>query len=122
MTVASSSMSAPYARPQYNGTRTDTRWFRVTDARGQGLEFMAHGTVDFTALHYSPDQLDAGPDKTTTQSHFRLLDPVTETHLDIDGFSAGVACINSWGALPLDAYQLPYGDYTFGFTFRPVGR
>ena len=73
-------------------------------------------------LHYSPDQLDAGPNKTTTQSHFRLLDPVAETHLDIDGYSAGVACINSWGALPLPEYRLPYSDYTFGFTFRPVGR
>ena len=110
----------PYARPQYNGTRTDTRWFRVTDALGRGLEFKAHSTVDFTSLHYSPDQLDAGPDKTTTQSHFRLLDPVAETHLDIDGYSAGVACINSWGALPLPEYRLPYGDYSFGFTMRPV--
>ena len=47
---------------------------------------------------------------------------MAETHLDIDGYSAGVACINSWGALPLPEYRLPYGDYTFGFTFRPVGR
>ncbi len=110
----------PYARPQYNGTRTDTRWFRIADAKGRGLEFRAEGILDFTALHYTPEQLDAGPDKTTTQSHFRLLDPVPETHLDIDGFSAGVACINSWGALPLPEYRLPYGDYTFRFSFRPL--
>ena len=112
----------PYARPQYNGTRTDTRWVRLTDDAGVGLEFAADGTVDFTALHYRPDQLDSGPRKETTQAHFRLLDPVEEVHLDLDGFSSGVACINSWGALPLDAYQLPYGNYTFGFTFRPVRR
>ena len=112
----------PYARPQYNGTRTDTRWVRLTDDAGVGLEFAAAGAVDFTALHYRPDQLDSGPRKETTQAHFRLLDPVKEVHLDLDGFSSGVACINSWGALPLDAYQLPYGDYTFGFTFRPIGR
>lgn len=110
----------PYARPQYNGTRTDARWFRITDDKGRGIAFTAHTAVDFTALHYSPEQLDSGPDKTTTQAHFRLLDPVAETHLDIDGFSAGVACINSWGALPLPDYRLPYQDYSFGFTFRPV--
>ena len=110
----------PYARPQYNGTRTDARWIRITDDKGRGLAFTAHDAVDFTALHYSPEQLDSGPDKTTTQAHFRLLDPVAETHLDIDGFSAGVACINSWGALPLPDYRLPYQDYSFGFTFRPV--
>lgn len=112
----------PYARPQYNGTRTDTRWVRLTDAAGVGLEFAADGDLDVTALHYRPDQLDSGPRKETTQAHFRLLDPVEEVHLDLDGFSSGVACINSWGALPLDAYQLPYGDYTFSFSFRPVGR
>ena len=110
----------PYARPQYNGTRTDARWIRITDDKGRGLAFTAHDAVDFSALHYSPEQLDSGPDKTTTQAHFRLLDPVAETHLDIDGFSAGVACINSWGALPLLDYRLPYQDYSFGFTFRPI--
>jgi len=115
-------LATPYARPQYNGTRTDTRWVRLTDDAGVGLEFAAEGAVDFTALHYRPDQLDSGPRKETTQAHFRLLDPVDEVHLDLDGFSSGVACINSWGALPLDAYQLPYADYTFSFTFRPVGR
>ena len=112
----------PYARPQYNGTRTDTRWIRLTDETGVGLEFAADGDLDVTALHYRPDQLDSGPRKETTQAHFRLLDPVEEVHLDLDGFSSGVACINSWGALPLDTYQLPFGDYTFGFTFRPVRR
>ena len=112
----------PYARPQYNGTRTDTRWVRLTDDAGVGLEFAADGALDFTALHYRPDQLDSGPRKETTQAHFRLLHPVDDVHLDLDGFSSGVACINSWGALPLDAYQLPYGNYTFEFTFRPVGR
>jgi len=110
----------PYARPQYNGSRTDTRWVRLTDNSGAGLEFTANGTFDFAALHYSPDQLDSGPRKETTQAHFRLLDPVKEIHLDLDGFSSGVGCINSWGALPLDDYQLPYADHTFSFIFRPL--
>ena len=110
----------PYARPQYNGSRTDTRWVRLTDDNGMGLEFTANGTFDFSALHYSPDQLDSGPRKETTQAHFRLLKPTEEVHLDLDGVSSGVGCINSWGALPLDNYQLPYTDRTFSFTFRPI--
>ena len=113
-------LATPYARPQYNGTRTDTRWFHIVDSKGRGLAFNAQEKMDFTALHFSPDQLDSGPDKTTTQAHFRLLDPVEETHLDIDGFSAGVACINSWGALPLPEYRLPYQNYAFAFSLRPI--
>ena len=112
-------MATPYARPQYNGSRTDTRWVNLTDNFGRGIEFTADGMFDFTALHYTPDQLDSGPRKETTQAHFRLLYPADEVHLDLDGFSCGVACINSWGALPLDNYRLPYGDHTFGFSFRP---
>ena len=114
-----SDMSTPYARPQYNGTRTDTRWLRVHNGQGLGLAFQSESTFDFTALHFRPDQLDSGPDKSTTQSHYRLLDPVEEVHLDIDGFSAGVACINSWGALPMEEYRLPFEDYSFAFSFRP---
>lgn len=113
-------LATPYARPQYNGTRTDTRWLRMMDEAGFGLEFQALTPFDFTALHHSPAQLDSGPRKEERQSHFRLLTPTPEIHLDIDGFSAGVACINSWGALPLPKYRLPYGDYRFEFTFRPI--
>jgi len=113
-------LATPYARPQYNGTRTDTRWLRIRDAAGFGLEFESQVPFDFTALHFSPDQLDSGPRKEEHQSHFRLLEPTDETHLDIDGFSAGVACINSWGALPLPEYRLPYRDYHYEYTFRPV--
>ena len=110
----------PYARPQYNGSRTDTRWVQLEDKEGYGLRITADEPVDFTALHFTPEQLDSGPDKGASQAHFRLLDPVDEIHLDIDGFSEGVGCVNSWGALPLPEYRLPYGDYAFGFTLQPL--
>ena len=113
-------MATPYARPQHNGTRTDTRWMRIRNAEGVGLAFQAPQWFDFTALAFAPEQLDSGTDKSTTQAHFRLLDPAKEVHLDIDGYAAGVACINSWGALPLPRYRLPYGDYTFTYSFHPL--
>jgi len=113
-------LATPYARPQYNGTRTDTRWVRFTDGEGYGLEFQSPRPFDFTALHFAPDQLDSGPRKEEVQSHFRLLEPTAETHLDMDGHAAGVACINSWGALPLPEYRLPYRDYSFHYSFTPI--
>ena len=113
-------LATPYARPQHNGTRTDTRWLRIQNREGVGLEFQGQSPFDFTALNFSPEQLDSGPRKEEHQSHFRLLEPTDEAHLDIDGYSAGVACINSWGALPRMEYRLPYQNYSFEYTLRPI--
>lgn len=32
----------------------------------------------------------------------------------------GLACIDSWSALPKPEYMLPYGDYDFTFIMTPV--
>ena len=32
----------------------------------------------------------------------------------------GLGCVNSWGALPEQAYMLPYGDYEFTFIMTPI--
>lgn len=32
----------------------------------------------------------------------------------------GLGCINTWGALPIEKYMLPYQDYAFKFVIRPV--
>ncbi|MDE5849223.1 MAG: hypothetical protein K2H38_03695, partial [Muribaculaceae bacterium] len=38
----------------------------------------------------------------------------------IDKAQMGLGCVNSWGALPLKQYTLPYGEYSFSFTMKPV--
>jgi len=42
------------------------------------------------------------------------------TNLCIDKAQMGLGCVNSWGAWPLQQYQLPYGDYEFTFILTPV--
>lgn len=37
-----------------------------------------------------------------------------------DKVQQGLACENSWGAIPLPQYRIPYTDRTFTFTIRPV--
>ena len=32
----------------------------------------------------------------------------------------GLACIDSWSALPEPEFMLPYGDYEFTFIMTPV--
>ena len=109
-----------YARPQDNGTRTDVRWVEFRRENGTGLRFTGAQPLHFSASHYAMEDLDSGPSKRTTQAHVRLLNPRDEVHLHMDGFIAGVACVNSWGALPLPEYRLPFGNYTFEYSITPV--
>ena len=32
----------------------------------------------------------------------------------------GLGCVNSWGALPLQEYRLPYANYKFSFLLQPI--
>lgn len=32
----------------------------------------------------------------------------------------GLGCVNSWGALPLQEYRLPYTNYEFSFLLQPI--
>ena len=42
------------------------------------------------------------------------------TNFCIDKAQTGLACVNSWGAIPLEKYRLPYQDYEFSFIMSPV--
>ena len=108
----------PYVRPQENGTKTDVRWWRVIDARGRGLEFIAESPFSASALHYSIESLDGGWEK--TQKHSHALEEDDLTNILIDKVQMGLACIDSWAALPSEEFRLHYGDYEFTFVMFPV--
>ena len=108
----------PYIRPQENGTKSDIRWWRIVDASGRGLEVTAEEPFSASALHYRVSTLDEGPVKVQRHSGDLYEDPVT--NLLIDKAQMGLGCANSWGALPLPDYMLPYGDYDFRFVLTPV--
>ena len=42
------------------------------------------------------------------------------TNFCIDKAQTGLACVNSWGAIPLKKYRLPYQDYELSFIMTPV--
>lgn len=108
----------PYIRPQENGTKSDIRWWRIVDASGRGLEVTAEEPFSASALHYRIATLDDGPVK--HQRHSGDLDEDPITNLLIDKVQMGLACVNSWGAIPQPEYMLPYGDYDFRFILTPV--
>ena len=108
----------PYVRPQENGNKTDLRWWRVLNVGGNGLEVRAEAPFSASALHYTIESLDEGPRK--IQRHSNEVEQADLTNVLIDKEQMGLGCIDSWGALPLEEYRLPYQDYSFTFTLTPV--
>lgn len=108
----------PYIRPQESGTKSDIRWWSQQDSDGFGLKIKSCKPFYASALHFDTEELDDGDDK--EQRHSFNLNKSKYTNLFIDGEHSGVACINSWGALPLEQYRVYYGDKTFSFTIMPI--
>lgn len=107
-----------YIRPQETGTKTDIRWWKQLNSAGRGLQIVAEAPFSASALHYTIESLDDGWDK--GQSHSPEVEQADLTNLCIDKAQMGLGCVNSWGAWPLQQYQLPYGDYEFTFILTPV--
>jgi beta-galactosidase len=108
----------PYIRPQETGTKSDLRRWILVSLYGTALEITAAEPFLASALHYTVEALDEGEYK--RQYHFSEVPKSPHTNLCIDYKQMGLGCVNSWGALPLEKYRVPYGDYEFTFLMRPV--
>lgn len=108
----------PYIRPQENGTKTDVRWWKILNDRGDGLMFVADNVFSASALHYTIESLDDGNEK--KQNHSNEVEEANLTNFLIDKAQQGLGCVDSWGAVPLPEYRLPYADYEFTFVMIPL--
>lgn len=107
-----------YIRPQETGTKTDIRWWQLLNVSGNGLQCVADAPFSASALNYSIESLDDGAQK--DQRHSSEVSKANYTNFCIDKAQSGLGCIDSWGALPLEQYRLPYQDYEFSFILTPV--
>lgn len=108
----------PYIRPQENGTKTDIRWWKQLNISGSGLQFVADAPFSASALHYTIESLDEGWEK--QQGHSQEVEKADLTNLLIDKTQMGLACIDSWSALPEPEFMIPYGDIEFSFIMTPI--
>ncbi len=108
----------PYIRPQESGTKSDLRWWRVLNVSGSGLEFVSDAPFSASALDYTIESLDDGMDK--DQRHSQQVEKSKSTNVSVDKVQMGLGCVNSWSALPLPEYMVPYDDYTFNMIIKPV--
>ena len=104
----------PYVRPQACGNHTDMRFVSVDNAAAELNVTAVETPLQFSALHFTDEQLEAG--LTKAQRHTSDLTPQKKTILTIDMLQKGLAGNDSWGAHPLDQYRYRAEQRSFAFT------
>ena len=100
----------PYVRPQEYGAREQCRWFRLTDAAGEGIEIGLPQPLSFTVRPFT----DAALNEAETLAE--LPKPgEAEVHIDVGMRGLGTAAC---GPDALPPYLLGPGDYQFTWTLK----
>ncbi|BAV04993.1 beta-galactosidase [Filimonas lacunae] len=108
----------PYVVPQETGNKTEVRWWHIINKQGRGLRVYSDSLLSISALHFFDSDLDNGAKR--NQRHAANLVKREQTQLNIDGKQMGVGGIDSWGAMPLQQYLLPYGNYRYSYMIEPL--
>ena len=104
----------PYVRPQEAGSHTGVRWAEVTDDAGRGLRFEASGPMEFSALPWTPFEIE-------NAQHPVDLPPIQRTILRPALKRRGVGGDDSWGARTHPEYLVDASEpLTFRFAFRGI--
>ncbi len=107
-----------YARPQESGAHCDLRYWQITDKVGCGFRVVAPELFSATAIEYPMEQIDILSDE--YRKYPQLLEKDGNTHINIDKAQSGIICENSWGAIPLEQYRIPYTEQQFEFILIPL--
>ncbi|MFT6948935.1 MAG: beta-galactosidase [Paraglaciecola sp.] len=107
----------PYVRPQENGYRSDVRRVSFTNSQGLGLAFLGAPELGFGAQRFDVHDYEQFEKKGL---HPHELPTRDRLFINIDYKQRGVAGTDSWGTPPLFKYTLPWRDYHYAFTIKPV--
>jgi len=100
----------PYISNQENGAKQDCKWLNLKEEKGRKLKISADTTFAFSALEYSPEQLnrterDKGRDFELTKDG--------GVHVCIDHKHMGLGGIDSWLSTPMEKYLIEAKNYSF---------
>ena len=101
----------PYIVPQSHGNHTDVRWFMLLDTAGNGLRFSGGEHFQFSASHFSADDLYRAP-------HTVDLKPRPEIFVTLDHVQRGLGT-SSCGPDTLPKYRIPPGTFRFSYHMQP---
>jgi len=104
----------PYMKADDTGNLTDVKWISVKNSsNSSGLLIAANGTVEASALHFYPEDLQKA-------DHVYKLSPRKETILSVDYGSMGTGSATC-GQGTLEKYRLPSGrTYKWSYSIIPV--
>ena len=108
----------PYIRPQETGNKTDVRWVSLLDSQGFGLKVTGLQPLAFTALHFTPEDLDPG--LTRKLQHTVDVIPQKNVCLHVDLKQRGLGGDNSWGMYPHNEYRLLDKKYSYSYKLQLV--
>ena len=101
----------PYIYPQEHGNHINTYELLVSDDAGKGLLILADSVFEFSALHFSAEDL-------TKATHTCDLKPRDETFLRIDYKVSGIGT-GSCGPYTFEKYKLTDKNIKYGFRITP---
>ncbi|HHW00170.1 MAG TPA: DUF4981 domain-containing protein [Clostridiaceae bacterium] len=104
----------PYIFPQENGNKSDVRWASITDVNGLGLVFVGMPLINFSAHHYTAEEL-------TRAKHLHELNRIEETVINIDYKQGGLGSA-SCGPDVLEEYRLKAEETVFSFRITPFSK
>ena len=116
-----------YVRPQESGTKTQIKWMKVLDDNGAGLEIRSDVKFSASALPFNWKEMDVRV-LGNNQAHslelkrlaFENVRSLGKTWVNVDLAQMGLACINSWGAWPLEQHLVKAQPYEFKVMLKPV--
>ncbi len=104
-------MFVPYIRTQDCGNRSDVRWVTVTNRTGHGIMIKAQNVLDFSALHYTPVDLDKADHPYELTKHKETVLSIDVAHNGLGGASCGPP--------PMDRYLLKTEKTEFSYSIKP---
>ena len=103
-----------FPKPQSMGNREGIRWCALTDAQGNGIEFIAGGApMSASALPWSALEMTLAP-------HPYQLPKSTGTHLHLDAAVTGLGGNSCGQGGPLVQDRVKAGAHSMSFLIRPV--
>jgi len=102
----------PYVRPQSQGNRTEVRRLAIRREDGRGVGFVADTPFEFSARHYSEEELERA-------QHLSELSPDANLHVYLDARQRGVGT-GACGPDTLPRYRVRGGRFRFGYGLVPL--
>ena len=103
----------PFPKPQDMANHQDTRWCSLTRADGNGVRFIADGTMSFSVLPWSAQAL-------AMANHPHELPASDGNHLHLDLAVTGLGGNSCGQGGPLDNDRVKATPHTFGFMICPI--